>query len=84
MSKIYEKIKQYKNLIFLILIIVLICIFLKTEFLMYIARRNYEISALQNKIIVEQAETEQRISLIKANTQAELVKIWKNEKELKK
>ena len=70
-----EKIKQYKNLILLVIAILLVIGLVVCDPLGLLTERRHQRSMIQNQIAIEKAETEQRIAIIKAETNAELVRI---------
>ena len=72
-----EKIKQFKNLIFLVLGILLFCLVLALDPLGYFAMRRQHRAVNLNQIAIAQAETDKRIAIIHAETEAELLKIKK-------
>ena len=67
--------KRYKNLILLVAaIIVAICI-IASDPLGTAVKHRHEREAIRNRIAIEQAETEKRIAIIKAEKEAELIRI---------
>ncbi len=67
--------KQYKHLIIVVLgIIVVICVIVSDPFGM-IVRRQQERAQIRNRIAIEEAETAKQIALIKAQQEAELIRI---------
>ena len=69
---IFEKIKQFQNLILLLVFILFLVWF---DPVVYFVKKSHERAEILNKIRIEQAETERQIVLIKARTEAELAKI---------
>ena len=80
-------IKQYKNLIALIIAVVLIIAVIASDPLGCMARRRHERAAIRNQIAIEQAETDKRLAVIKAEKEAEIIRVYQgfgnvSEKEL--
>lgn len=69
---IFEKIRQFQNLI-LLLVFILFLVWLDP--IVYFVKKSHERAEILNKIRIEQAETERQIALIKARTEAELAEI---------
>ena len=75
MGVIIAKIKQFKNLIFLLTAAAVILAFLLSDPLGYfVARAKYKAQVV-NEIAIARAETEKKIALIRAETEAELIRI---------
>lgn len=74
-----QKIKQYKNLILLAAIVVLVITLIACDPLGYFAKRAHDRAAIQNQIAIEKAEADKQIAIIKAQTEAALVKIQNGE-----
>ena len=72
-----EKIKQFKNLILLVIGISLFCLILTLDPLGYFAVCRQYRAVILNQIAIAQAETDKRIAIIQAETEAELLKIKK-------
>ena len=70
-----EKIKQFKNLIFLVVAIVIFVGCLVADPLGYYAARRQYRANIANQIAIAKAETAKRIAIIQAETEAELLRI---------
>ena len=70
-----EKLKQYKNLILLVLAVVFMIILIAADPLGFCAKRAHERAAIRNEMAIEKAEAERQIAIIKAQTDAELERI---------
>lgn len=66
-----EKIKQYRNLILLSIMVLVIGILLFSDPVGFFTGRAHYKAQIQNQIAVEKAETEKQIAIIKAETEAE-------------
>lgn len=71
----YHRIKQYKNLILLVLAALFLTILVAADPLGYCTRRAQEREAIRNEMAIEKAEAEKKIAIIKAQTDAELERI---------
>ena len=72
---VFGKIKQFKNLIILLAVIVALLACLLSDPLGYfVARAKYK-AQIMNEIAIENAETAKKIAIIKAETEAELLRI---------
>ena len=67
--------KQYRNLIGLVTVTILIIIVLASDPLGMVVKRRQERAAVWNQIAIEKAETEKRIAIIQAEQEAELIRI---------
>ena len=70
-----DKIKQYRNLIILIVAVAIATLLLACDPLGYFAQRAHDRAAVYNQIAVEKAETNKQIAIINAQTEAELKRI---------
>ena len=70
-----EKIKQYRNLIFLVLIIAAAAGIMASDPLGHMAQRRYERAAIMNRAAIEKAETEKRVAILEAEKEAEIKRI---------
>ena len=70
-----KKLKQYKNLILLVLAVVFIIILIASDPLGFCTKRAHERAAIQNEMAIEKAEADRQIAIIKAQTDAELERI---------
>ena len=70
-----KKIKQYKNQILVVGIVLLMVILIAADPLGFCAKRSHERAAIRNQIAVEKAEAEKEIAIIKAQTDYELKRI---------
>ena len=70
-----ERLKQYKNLILLVLAAVFILILIVADPLGFCAKRAHERAAIRNEMAIEKAEAERQIAIIRAQTDAELERI---------
>ena len=70
-----EKIKQYKNLILVVVAIVLVTLLIAGDPIGLLTERRHQRALIENQIALEKAETEQKIAIIKAQTDAELLRI---------
>ena len=72
---VFSKIRQFKNLIMLLVVIVVLLACLLSDPLGYfVARAKYK-AQIMNEIAIENAETAKKIAIIKAETEAELLRI---------
>lgn len=71
----YQKIKQYKNLILLALAALFLTILVAADPLGYCTRRAQEREAIRNEMAIEKAEAEKKIAITRAQTDAELERI---------
>lgn len=76
-----QKIKQYKNLILLAAVAVFLILLVAADPLGYFARRVHDRAAIRNAMAIEEAETEKKVALIKAEMDAELRRIMAGEAE---
>ncbi len=74
-NTVIGKIKQFKNLIFLVISILVIIACLASDPLGYFASRAKYKAQIMNEIAIAKAETDKKIALIKAETEAELLRI---------
>ncbi len=70
-----QKIKQYKNLILVVGITLLLVVLIAVDPLGFYAKRSHDRAAIQNQIAIEKAEAEKEIAIIKAQTDYELKRI---------
>lgn len=70
-----EKMKQYKNLILLSLAVILLTALIASDPLGFCTQRAHNRAAIRNQMAIEKAEADQRIAIIKAQTDAELKRI---------
>lgn len=70
-----QKIKQYKNLILVVLAIILLVGLVAADPLGFVTERRHQRAMIQNQIAVEKAEAEKQIAIIRAQTDAELERI---------
>lgn len=70
-----DKIKQYKNLIVLVMGLILVIVITAADPLGFFAERRHQRAAIRNQIAIEKAETEKQIALIKAEKDAGLLRI---------
>ena len=70
-----KKIKQYKNLILVVGIALLLAVLIAVDPLGFCTKRSHDRAAIQNQIAIEKAETEKEIAIIKAQTDYELKRI---------
>ena len=70
-----KKIKQYKNLILVVGIALLLAVLIAADPLGFCAKRSHDMAAIQNRIAIEKAEAEKKIAIIKAQTDYELKRI---------
>ena len=70
-----EKLKQYKNLMLVVLAVVFLIILIAADPLGFCAKRAHERAAIRNEMAIEKAEAERQIAIIKAQTDAELERI---------
>ena len=70
-----ERLKQYKNLILLVLAVVFIIILIAADPLGFCAKRAHERAVIRNEMAIEKAEADRQIAIIKAQTDAELERI---------
>ena len=68
-------VKQYKNLILLVIGIILLAALIVSDPLCFCAKRYQERSAIYNQIAIEKAETERQIAIIEAQKNAEIKRI---------
>ena len=68
-------VKQYKNLILLVIGVILIVTLIASDPLGYCARRSYERAAIRNQMAIERAETEYQIAVIEAKRNAVIKRI---------
>ena len=68
--------KQYKNLIMLVAVIVLAICVVASDPLGMIAGRKLARERIYNQIAIEEAETEKRIAVIKVEQKAEMIRIY--------
>ena len=71
--------KQYKNLILLVVAVLLIIALIAADPLGFGTQRAYERAAVRNQMAVEKAKTEQEIAIIQAQTEAALLQIKNGE-----
>lgn len=71
--------KQYKNLILLVVAILLVIVLVAADPLGFGTQRAYERAAVRNQMAVEKAKTEQEIAIIQAQTEAALLQIKNGE-----
>ena len=70
--------KQYKNLIALVAAVILVIGIIASDPLGIIAKRKYERAAIRNQIAIEQAQTQKRITVIRAEQEAEMIRIYQS------
>ena len=70
-----KKIKQYKNLILVVGIALLLIALIASDPLGFCAKRSYERAAVRNQMAIEKAEADKEIAIIKAQTDYELKRI---------
>ncbi len=70
-----QKIKQYKNLILVVGVALLLVVLIAADPLGFCAKRSHDRAAIQNQIAIEKAEAEKEIAIIKAQTDYELKQI---------
>ena len=70
-----EKLKQYKNLILLVLAVVFLIILIAADPLGFCAKRAHERAAIRNEMAIEKAEAEKKTAMIKSQTVAQLERI---------
>ena len=71
--------KQYKNLILLVVAVLLIIALIASDPLGFGTQRVYERAAVRNQMAVEKAKIEQEIAIIQAQTEAALLQIKNGE-----
>ena len=74
-DQVIKKIKQYKNLILVVGIALLLAVLIAADPLGFCAKRSHDRAAIQNRIAIEEAEAEKKIAIIKAQTDYELKRI---------
>ena len=67
--------KQYKNLILLVTAIIVVICIIASDPIGTAVKHRYEREAVKNQTAIEKAETEKRIAIIKAEQEAELIRI---------
>ena len=67
--------RQYKNLIFVVVGVLFLLIIFFGDPLGFYAQRSHDRAMIYNSILVERAQTEKRIAIIKAEADAELERI---------
>ena len=67
-----QKIKQFKNLILLVLGIALLAALIASDPLCFIAKRSQERAAIYNQMAIEKAEAERQIAVIEAEKKAQI------------
>ena len=72
-----EKLKQYKNLILLAAVALLLIGIIAGDPLGYVTERRHQREIIRNQIAIEKAEVEKQIAIIRAETEAELRRIQK-------
>ena len=70
-----DKIKQYKNLILVVGIALLLMVLIASDPLGFCAQRSHDRAAIRNQIAIEKAEAEKEIAIIRARTEYELKQI---------
>ena len=71
--------KQYKNLILLIMAAILVIALIAADPPGFYTRRAYERAAIRNQMEIEKAQTEREVAIIKAQTEADLFRIRNGE-----
>lgn len=66
---------QYRNLITLVIVTIIILVTVASDPLGTAVKRKQERAAIRNQIAIEQAEAEKRIAIIKAEQEAEIIRI---------
>ena len=67
--------KQYKNLILLVIAVLLVIALIAADPLGFCTQRAHDRAAIRNQMEIEKAQTEREIAIIKAQTEAELLRI---------
>ena len=67
--------KQYKNLILLVIAVILVIALIAADPLGFCTQRAHDRAAIRNQMEIEKAQTEREIAIIKAQTEAELLRI---------
>lgn len=67
--------KQYKNLILLVIAVLLVIALIAADPLGFCTQRVHDRAAIRNQMEIEKAQTEREIAIIKAQTEAELLRI---------
>ncbi len=67
--------KQYRNLIMVVLGVILVICVIAADPLGIIVKRQQERAQIRNQIAIEEAETAKQIALIQAEQEAELIRI---------
>ena len=70
-----NKIKQYKNLILVVGIALLLMVLIVSDPLVFCSQRSHDRAAIRNQIAIEKAEAEKEIAIIRARTEYELKQI---------
>ena len=70
-----NKIKQYKNLILVVGIALLLVVLIASDPLGFCTQRSHDRAAIRNQIAIEKAEAEKEITIIRARTEYELKQI---------
>ena len=73
------KLKQYKNLILVIIAAVFLIVLIAADPLGFCAKRAHERATIHNQMAVEEAEAQMQIAIIMARTEAQLERIRKGE-----
>jgi len=71
--------KQYKNLILLVIAVLLVIALIAADPLGFCTQRAHDRAAIRNQMEIEKALTEREIAIIKAQTEAELLRIRNGE-----
>ena len=66
---------QYRNLIALVIVVILIVTLVASDPLGIVMKRKQEIAEIRNQIMIEEAEAEKKVAIIKAEQEAELIRI---------
>ena len=73
------KLKQYKNLILLTAAVIFLVVIIAADPLGFCVQRAHDRAAVRNQMTIEKAETDQRVAIITARTEAVLRRIAEGE-----
>lgn len=68
-------VKQYKNLILLVAVVILFLIMIVSDPLGFCAKRAHDRAAIYNQIAIEKAEADRQVAIIHAERDAQLERI---------
>ena len=74
-TELKTKIHQYRHLLLLGIIVIALAVLIASDPLGFCVRRTHDRAAIRNQMAIEKAETEQRIAIIRAQTEAEMKRI---------